>query len=339
MRAENHGSQQSEISDAAGGEPVYLGLEIGELGAWMRLVGGANAPDRQWRWRFTTSPTVDEFLQQLSDGAHSVADTAEILGVGVVPWQRHLAIEGRAGQENQPDSWGGAEFAGRISNALNAPVRIKPAVDAAAVAEARRGAGRDTASFLYVHLGREVRSSLVWNGTLVSAAHGFGGQLGHWRVASDGPRCWCGEVGHLNPLCSSQSMVRLAIGLASQDDNALAAVHAATGGRAEALTPAQVVTLAGQGVGPLRDLVQRAAESLGMAIGSLCLTIDPEIVIIGGPLGVAGGIFLDWTRERVRETLRSSRPESAQPQIIPAELEPQSAAIGAWVLASDGDVG
>lgn len=328
----------SQRPDSIGTTPtsrVYLGLEVGELGAWMRLVGGTTTPQHRWRANFTSPPTLDELFRQLERGVSHVAGGAEIAGVGLATWERTLA---KRVMEEQ-DSWTAAELAERLATAVRASTCVLQAVDAAGLAEARLGAGRDRDGVFYVHLGREARSALVWSGKLLPSAHrGLGGQIGHWQIAEDGPRCSCGEIGHLNPLCSSQSIVRLAIGLASQDDDALAAAHAVTGGRAEALTAAQVVALAGEGIEPLRALVQHAAEALGIVLGAATLLVDPDIVILGGPLGVAGGVFLERTRDQAHETLRSTRSNDAQVEIVPASLEPQSAAIGAWLQARDGAV-
>ena len=187
---------------------------------------------------------------------------------------------------------------------------------------------------VYVHLGREVLSSLVYDREPILGAHGQAGRIGHWQVVDDGPRCACGAVGHLNPLCSSQGFIRLAIGLAAQDDIALAAVSEATSGRVESLTASRIVALADMGVEALRDLVRRSADALGLALARLTLAVDPAVIVLGGPLGGAGGLFIEWTRERLAAELRMISTGGQAPRLVSASLEPQSALTGAWLLGN-----
>jgi predicted NBD/HSP70 family sugar kinase len=141
-------------------------------------------------------------------------------------------------------------------------------------------------------------------------------------------------TGHLNPLCSSQGFVRLAIGYAAQDDIALAAVSEATGGRVESITASRIVALAGSGVEALRDLVRKSADALGLALARLSLAVDPAVIILGGPLGRAGGLFIEWTQERMAAELRQISTGAQAPRLVSASLEPQSALTGAWLLGN-----
>jgi glucokinase len=333
MLAERPEREAVTMPEALNGRPVYVGIEIGERGAWMKASSAERTdqrPQLRWRERFVAPPEADELLDRLGEGVKAAAGGAPLIGVGVAVW-------GIAASklDEQALWWSDAAFLDRARAMLGAPVRWRTAVDAAALAEAHMGAGQGASPVVYVHLGREVLASVLWEGRLAPTAHNLGGQLGHWRVAEDGPRCGCGVAGHLNPICSSQSFVRLAIGLASQDDDTLAAVRAITAGRAESLTAANVVTLAAHGAAPLRDLVERAADALGQALGRLTLIIDPLVITLGGPLGVAGGLFLDWTRERMITEIRSTRSASQFPLVSPALLEPSSATIGAWLVGHE----
>ncbi len=309
--------------------PTYLGIEIGELTAWIALTGGAANPQRTWRTRFMTPPAPDAFFQRVAEGAGIVSDGRGIAGVGVASWAQASSLT---------PEWEDVSLPIRLEELLHAPTRVRAAVDAAALAEAQLGAGQGTASMAYVHLGREVLAALVHDGAQVITSHDQTMRIGHWQVAEDGLRCSCGATGHLNPLCSSQGFVRLAIGPAAQDDRALAAVTAATGGRVEALTAQRIVTLASAGATPLRNLTRRAAEALGVALARLTLAVNPEVIVLGGPLGIAGGLFIEWTGERINEVLRASSLSGQAPQLAAARLEPSSALTGAWLLGHEAFV-
>jgi glucokinase len=183
---------------------------------------------------------------------------------------------------------------------------------------------------LYVHLGRSVSSAFVVAGMPITGAHGADGRLGHWQTGMDGPRCQCGAYGHLEPLASAQSLVRLAIGAAADDDETLAAIHRVTGVRAEAMTAAQVVALARDGARPLRELVDHVVAALASALANLVVTLDPALIVIGGPLALADGVFFDWLSQQVAARLVDV---AEAPPIRPATTEPRGALIGALIGA------
>ncbi len=316
-------------------DPAYLGLEIGELAAWITMTYGADRPERQWRKRFMTPPTPDEFFQHVAEGACIARGGAGIAGVGVATWAHVNSADGSVQASAISPDWESVALATRLSDLLHAPVRLRSAVDAAALAETRLGVGKGADPVVYVHLGREVLSALVYHCAPLIGAHGRAGQIGHWRIAEDGPRCACGAVGHLNPLCSSQGFVRQAIGLAALDESVLAAMTEATGGRVEAITAQRVVALASAGVTPLRDLTRRSAEALGIALARLALVVDPEVIVLDGPLGVAGSPFIEWTGERMTEELRAVSGGEQAPRLASARLAPLSALTGAWLLGKD----
>lgn len=320
-----------ELAFGAGG--TFLGVEVGELGAWVALATGHRTHERRWRARFSAPPDMDDLTSRVLEGVREIDGDPDIAGIAVASW-----IPGERRRESTgalPSALAspGEDLARRMSELFGAPASSCSGLYAAALAEAALGAGANANPFIYVHLGREVACSLIFHGEPAQGPRGGDGQLGHWRIAETGPRCSCGEVGHLNPLCSSQSFVRLAIGQASQDDDALMRVHEATGGRPETLTAARAVALAGSGVAPLRELTVAAAEALGTALGQLALVVNPEVIALGGPLGTAGGLFLDVARERLSACLRPVRGSETTPQLVAAALEPHSALTGAWLLA------
>ena len=168
-------------------------------------------------------------------------------------------------------------------------------------------------------------SALVLAGEPLAGAHDDAGRLGHWQTGLHDLRCVCGAQGHLEPLASAQSLVRLAIGVAADDDDTLAAIHRVTGRRAEALKATQVVALARDGVRPLAELVELVVDALSVALANLAVTLDPAIIVIGGPLALGDEVFFVWLREQLARRLFGIREA---PEIAPSTLEPNGALLG-----------
>lgn len=165
-----------------------------------------------------------------------------------------------------------AERLGRI-----APAFITADVRAAALAEARYGAGRGFALFAYVSIGTGISSAVVQDGIPLAGARG--GAL----VLSSG------SLGVPCPTCSNWTEFVLETYASGP---ALARRYAAATG--QTVTGAEtVIAAANGGESVALDIVDSAADALGSSLGWLVNVLDPEAIVIGGGLGLAPGRFRD----------------------------------------------
>jgi glucokinase len=227
--------------------------------------------------------------------------------------------------------WEGVGFRELLAQRLPETISLATVTEASAVAEHERGAARGQKSLLYILPARGVTASYIERGHIVKGAHGVAGSLDHWPIHEDGPRCACGGYGHLATLASAQAIVRTMIGRASDSEESTAAMLRISGGRAEAMSAAQVVELAAAGDPAAQSVIQDAAGALASALASFSLMLDPGSIVIGGPLALADAYFFETLNERMRARARGA---TFSPLALPAQLEPQAALIGAGVLAS-----
>ncbi|HEX8730067.1 MAG TPA: ROK family protein [Ktedonobacterales bacterium] len=311
-----------------------IGVELADLATRLAVVAvGADGQrlGRVQRVRLERPPTPDETVERLGALITEQRAGATLTEVGVAVWAHVQPERGVIDEPRFGVAWNTYPFVERLSAAVGAPVRLIAGVNAAARAEARVDVAIEKSPLLYIHQGRTVTSALVIDGEPLLGARYDAGRLGHWQTGLDGPRCQCGVRGHLDPLASAQSLARLAIGVAADDDEALAAIHRITGMRAEALTAPQVIALARDGVRAIRELVDVAVDALAGALADLVVTLDPAIIVIGGPLALADAVYPGWLRERLGERLASVM--SAAPPVVAATLEPNAAALGAAQLS------
>ena len=158
-----------------------------------------------------------------------------------------------------------------------APAIVESDVRAPALAEAMFGAGRSYRLFAYVTIGTGISYCLVQDGKP------YAGARGNALVLTSGPltfRCpGCGAV--------SQSIVEeIASG------PALAAHYSQLS--AVQVTKAEAVLAAVEAGDTIAiQTVETAAEALGSSVGFMINLLDPEAVIVGGGLGLAGGLYWD----------------------------------------------
>ena len=78
------------------------------------------------------------------------------------------------------------------------------------------------------------------------------------------------------------------------------------------------------------SLVDYEAEYIALGIGNLLNILDPEIVVIGGGVALAGPILFDRVNEKLKEYALPSTLENLK--IVPAELGNDAGIIGAAYL-------
>ena len=86
------------------------------------------------------------------------------------------------------------------------PVGFGHDIRAAALAEARRGAGRGIGNLLFVALGTGVGAAVVLDGTPLRGAHARAGEIGHVPVAGHDEPCPCGGRGCLETVASARAV-------------------------------------------------------------------------------------------------------------------------------------
>jgi predicted NBD/HSP70 family sugar kinase len=143
--------------------------------------------------------------------------------------------------------------------------------DAKDAKDAKNAAGAPAplaiADFIHVSAAIGIGAALVVDGDLFRGSRGFAGELGHVTVHPDGPGCSCGSRGCLEQYAGEEAVLRAA-GIAPERPDALVALRAAAAAHDRAA---------------LRALTA-AGEALGIALSGAVNVLDPQAVVLGGPL-------------------------------------------------------
>lgn len=196
------------------------------------------------------------------------------------------------------------------------PVHIASDVRAAALAEARFGAGRAYQQFVFVSVGTGISSALVVDGVP------FTGARGGAVVLSTGPISVPDEHGNwtrfvLEEYASGPALVqRYAAATGRSVPDAAALLAAAAAGDVEAA-----------------NIIDAAAQALGSAIAWLVNVLDPQAIVLGGGLGSAAGRFQDGVRAAIAAHVWN--PAARQLPVLPAALGAHAGLIGAALSAAD----
>jgi glucokinase len=240
------------------------------------------------------------------------------------------------------DRQGVVRYAPNLPNVREAPLRDAladatghaVAVDndagVAALGEVTYGAAAGKRDVLLVTLGTGIGGGLLLDGRTYRGAHNFGAEIGHFTVDVNGPLCACGERGHWEAIASGTALGRMARELVARGGGA--ALVAAAGGDASAVTGNHVGEAAATGDPDARALLVQYAENVAIGLSGLSNILDPECIVIGGGLVELGPLLFGPLREAFGRHLEGVdyRPPVA---LVPAQLGERAGAVGAAVLA------
>ncbi|MGH3191962.1 MAG: ROK family transcriptional regulator [Streptosporangiaceae bacterium] len=197
-----------------------------------------------------------------------------------------------------------------LRGVLHKPVVIENDVNLAAMAERAAGAAAGADDFVLVWLGGGLGLATILGGRLHRGTAGAAGEIGYLPV--HGARLPT-DIRH--PL--SGGFQALAGGSAVQ---ALAADHGFA-----APTPAEAVQAAVAGSPAfLGELARRVA----VGVASVCVVLDPGLVVLGGEVGRAGGTAL---ATRVAADVAGICP--ARPRVVPTGVPDEPVLRGAMLAA------
>lgn len=225
-----------------------------------------------------TRPELQERIEHVLSALDPRSDLDDSVGVAVPAF---LGDDGRVRFAINLPALEGVD-PGELLKRATGSLTVVPITDvaAAALAEARLGAGQGVERFLCVTLGTGANAAMVVGGRLLATAFGCLGDAGHVVVEPDGPACLCGGRGCLEAIASGVALARE--GSAFGFDTARAVVEAALDDHREA-----------------RATVARAGRALGRAIAIWAALLWPERVAVSGGLSAAGELLLAPARDEM----------------------------------------
>jgi predicted NBD/HSP70 family sugar kinase/biotin operon repressor len=240
------------------------------------------------------------------------ADRERVLGVGMgLPGPVHSS--GLVGSSAILPGWAGTHAAERMSDLIGLPVWLRNDANLGALAEATWGAGRSASAVVYLKLATGIGAGIVIDGRLFGGAGGTAGEIGHTSLDETGDICRCGSRGCLETYASGAAIA----GLLSRS-------------LGESLGPDDVMQRAVDGDPGCRRALADAGRHIGAAVADLCNLINPERIIVGGSMAVAGDVLLDPLREAVG--LRAIPSAAEDVEIVLGELGERAELLGAVAL-------
>lgn len=309
---------------SAGGEGLVVAVDLGGTHARAAAV----APDGTVACRERV-PTPHDAVEPLvlldlvdrvrravagADGTDVGVSPSTIIGLpGVVDYRRQRLVAA----PNLPSGWQPFLCREWLQSRLGGEVELANDADLAAVGEARFGAGRGRTDVAFVTISTGVGAGAVLGGRLIRGRYS-GLELGHTII--DRVRALAGLEATVELLGSGSALARagLAAGLGP-------------------VTGADVVGLVRSGSPATAPIWEDAMAAAGLGIVNLCWMLSPELVVVGG------GVGMNWelVKPILSEMLAHFGPTTIGTELVPAALGDDAALAGAggWRAAVGREAG
>ncbi len=176
---------------------------------------------------------------------------------------------------------------------VNLPIFVGNDADLAAYGEYNQLNIKE--NILFVTLGTGVGGGLIIEDKILEGSNGAAGEIGHIKVDYDNPqKCSCGLVGCLETVCSISGLSYL--GQKLYDKKIFK-----TALREFELKPIEVFKAAKKGDELGLEIIKLYSSYLAQGIANIAITVDPNVVIIGGGISNAGEILLNNVIEKYQE--------------------------------------
>jgi len=269
-----------------------------------------------------------------SAATEAEAEPAELSSIGVgSPGDVDDETGTVTSARNLPGWEGSFGLAGALQDELGPAVRIGNDVTVATAAEAELGAGQPYSSLLGVFWGTGVGAGIVLDGKPWTGRDAAG-EIGHMVVKIGGAKCPCGRHGCVEAYAGRGAMETRARELVRKGEETNLFKIMEKRGR-ERLTSGIWARALVRHDRMAQRLVDRAIEALAAGIASAVNLLDVEAVVLGGGLGVRLG---DPYRQRIEQAMLPHLfADDRPPPLLLAQLGDLGGAIGAALLAADGD--
>ena len=282
----------------------YLGVDIGGTSCSV-CVGDAKARIVD-RIAFATELGADgarRTIDELTAAARRLAARHQVAATGISCGGPLDAAAGTILTPPNLAGWEGTRIVSLFEQAIGVPASLENDANAGALAEWRFGAGRGADSLVYLTFSTGMGAGLILGGRLHRGADGLAGEVGHIRLADDGPVGY-GKRGSFEGFCSGPALARL--------------LAAELGFADERLTGRDVVERAYAGDAAALRAVVTSGERLGRGVAVLMDVLNPELIVVGGMGSRLGDLLLEPAR---RSAAAEAIPAAAATcRIVPAAL-------------------
>ena len=306
----------------------YIGIDIGGatikamcLTVRGRVLSEASCPTESQRGGQVMCDNIVALFNKVRAGIDG-----ELVGIGVGCPGMINTLEGVvkfAGNLGLRDFPLGAELEKR----LGMPVKMTNDANAAALGEAKFGAGKHRKNSILVTLGTGVGGGIVLGGRIFEGNMSAGAEIGHMVIETNGERCTCGRKGCFEVYSSATALMRRTRSAMEEDKSSAMwgkyNSRDCTGRTAFDFMDSDKSA---------KEVVDWYIKYLGCGLVNLANIFRPEVIMLGGGVAAQGEKLTKPLQEIMDKKVFGGN-DYARVEVVTASLGNKAGCMGAAVLA------
>ncbi len=302
----------------------YLGIDVG--GTKCAVLAGTIQMEILERIQFATETdrgpeyAISNLLRNASDVvARLDGHTLKAIGISCGG-----PLDSKKGLVQSPPNlpgWDNIPIVQLFKDKFNVSTYLQNDANACALAEWRFGAGKGTDNMLFLTFGTGLGAGMILDGRLYTGTNDLAGEIGHIRLADDGPEAY-GKKGSFEGFCSGSGIARLASGILSDKlRNGEKVSFLRDANELKNLTTKDLADAAARGDKNAIEIFEISGKYLGIGLSILIDVINPQRIVIGSVYARNPHLF-EAACQKVIEK-EALRPAAEVCEIVPAALGDQ----------------
>jgi len=299
----------------------YLGIDIG--GTKCAVIAGTETMEILKKTTFPTETVRGPLyaINLLLKYASEIIDNLgakQLKAIGISCGGPLDSVQGIVKSPPNLPGWDDINIVRLFKERFHAPVYLQNDANACALAEWKFGAGKGTQNMVFLTFGTGMGGGIIINGRLYTGTNDLAGEVGHIRLADDGPKAY-GKKGSFEGFCSGTGIALLAKQIVSEKF----ALHKSVSfcrklEDIDNITAKDVADAAFSGDKTAIKILEISGEYLGKGLAILIDILNPQRIVIGS-IYVRCRQFIEPACLEIvkREALDPARTVC---RIVPAEL-------------------
>ncbi len=312
---------------------MYIGIDLGGTNIAGGLVNGAgeiikklSVPTGRERGSDAVIEDIYNVIEMLIK-ENTTSETVKGIGIGIPgiadPHTGEVIVCVNL-------SWYNVPLRAKLNEKTPLPIYIDNDATVAGVAEfqvSQKGRYKDA---VMLTLGTGVGGGIIIDGKVVSGYHGIGSELGHMIIGESLYTCNCGRNGCLETFASSTAIIHYAKYLI-REKGLNSVMTERVNGDIEKISGEIIFEAAKANDAVACEVVERLVKYLSIGIMNVVCAIDPEIIVLGGGISMAGDFLLNKVNVALEDLKYFKATPHAKVEI--AKLKNDAGIIGAAMYA------
>jgi glucokinase len=302
----------------------YLGIDIG--GTKCAVIAGTEEMEILEKINFPTDTHKGSghAINLLLNGAGSITDKLGLQGLQSIGISCGGPLDSKKGLVQSPPNlpgWDNIPIVQLFNEKFHVPVFLQNDANACALAEWKFGAGKGVENMIFLTFGTGMGAGIVADGRLYSGTNDLAGEVGHIRLADDGPEGY-GKKGSFEGFCSGGGIARIAQKLAAEKlANGEVLSFCSNISEIDKITTKDIAEAAANGDKTALEIFEISGKHLGKGLSILIDVLNPQRIVIGS-IYARCRQFIEPSCMKVIEQ-EALEPSRSVCRIVPAALGEQ----------------